>query len=94
MQVDPEVLRAFAGQVDIASRLILEADVGAKVGAAADGVDGSATQWAARVISAHVKERSGQIASNVNDMGVAVRGAGNTYEVTDEDLAQSFTGIF
>ena len=44
MEVDPEVLRAFAGQVDTASGLIREADIGAKVGTAADGLDGSTTQ--------------------------------------------------
>lgn len=31
MEVDPEILRAFAGQVDNAATLIREADVGTKV---------------------------------------------------------------
>jgi uncharacterized protein YukE len=94
VEVDPEVLRAFAGQVDIASGRIREADVGTKVATAADGLDGSTTQWAARLVGAHVKEAAENIATNVNDMGTAVRGAGNTYEVTDGDLAGSFKGIF
>lgn len=94
MQVDPQILRAFAGQVDIASGLIREADLGGRASSAADGLDGSTTQWAARLIGAHVKEHADQIASNVNDMGVAVRGAGNTYEVTDDALAQGFQDIF
>lgn len=94
MEVDPEILRAFAGQVDIASGLIREADVGTKVATAADGLDGSTTQWAARLVGAHVKQAAEQIANNVNEMGVAVRGAGDTYEVTDAGLAGTFGGIF
>ena len=94
MEVDPEILRAFAGQVDIASGVIREADVGTKVTTAADGLDGSTTQWAARLVGAHVTEVVDQIAAHVADMGTAVRGAGNAYEVTDEDLAGSFDGIF
>ncbi len=94
MEVDPEILRAFAGQVDIAAGLIREADVGAKVGAAADGLDGSTTQWAARLVGAHVKQVVDEIAANVHEMGVAVRGAGDTYEVADSGLAGSFKGIF
>lgn len=94
MEVDPEVLRAFAGQVDTASGLIREADIGTKVGTAADGLDGSTTQWAARLVGAHVKEVADGIATNVTAMGTAVRGAGNTYEVTEGDLAGSFEGIF
>ena len=82
MEVDPEILRAFAGQVDIAAGLIREADVGIEVFTAADGLDGSTTQWAARLVGLHVKEVAEQIATDVNDMGTAVRGAGNTYEVT------------
>ncbi|WP_066902005.1 WXG100 family type VII secretion target [Mycolicibacterium houstonense] len=94
MEVDPEILRAFAGQVDIASGLIREANVGTKVAIAADGLEGSTTQWAARLVGAHVKEVAEQIAADVNDMGTAVRGAGNTYETTDDGLAGSFGKIF
>ncbi|WP_370329534.1 type VII secretion target [Mycolicibacterium hippocampi] len=94
MEVDPEILRAFGGQVDTTSALIREADVGTKVTTAADGLDGSTTQWAARLVGAHVTEIADQITTNVAEMGTAVRGAGNSYEVTDTDLADSFEGIF
>lgn len=94
MEVDPEILRAFAGQVEIASGRIREADVGNKVATAADGLDGSTTQWAARLVGAHVKEVAERIATEVNEMGTAVRGAAGTYEVSDADLAGSFKGIF
>lgn len=94
VEVDPEILRAFAGQVDVASALIREADVGAKVASSADGLDGSTTQWAARLIGAHVKELADDIATNVHEMGTAVRGAGNAYEATDATLAGTFKGIF
>ncbi|MFV8227765.1 type VII secretion target [Mycolicibacterium fortuitum] len=94
MEVDPEILRAFAGQVDITSGLIREADVGNKVASAADGLEGSTTQWATRLVGAHVKEAAEKIAANVSKMGTAVRGAAGTYEVNDADLAGSFKGIF
>ena len=94
MEVDPEILRAFAGQVDVASGLIREADIGSKVSTAADGLDGSTTQWAARLVGAHVKEVADRIATNVTNMGTAVRGAGDTYEVSDASLADSFGKIF
>ena len=60
MLVDPEILRAFAGQVDSVSAAITGADVGKKVSSA----------------------------------GQAVRGAGDTFEVTDDALAGSFDGLF
>ena len=94
VEVDPEVLRAFAGQVDLASALIREAHVGTKVATAADGLDGSTTQWAARLVGAHVTQVVEQIEAQVSAMGIAVRGAGDAYEVTDGDLAASFDGIF
>jgi hypothetical protein len=94
MLVHPEVLRAFAGQVDAASSTIHGAAVGNKVATAADGLPGSTTQWAARLVGGQVTGQANAIAANVTKMGQAVRGAGNTYEVTDSDLAGSFTGIF
>ncbi|MCH9728309.1 MAG: hypothetical protein K0U84_01255 [Actinomycetia bacterium] len=94
MLVDPDILRAFAGQVDGASAAIREADVGNKASSSADGLPGSTTQWAARLVGAYITEQADAIAAHVTSMGEAVRGAGNTYEVTDSDLAGSFTGIF
>ena len=94
MLVDPDILRAFAGQVDTASSTIREADPGTKVSTAADGLPGSTTQWAARLVGGHVREQANAIAANVTKMGQAVRGAANAYEVTDDALAGSFKGIF
>lgn len=94
MLVDPEILRAFAGQVATASTSIREADVGNKVSTAADGLPGSTTQWAARLVGGHVTEQANAIAASVTKMGEAVRGAGDRYEVTDNDLADSLKGIF
>jgi len=94
MLVDPEILRAFTGQVATASTSIREADVGNKVSTAADGLPGSTTQWAARLVGGHVTEQANAIAASVNKMGEAVRGAGDRYEVTDDDLADSLKGIF
>jgi hypothetical protein len=94
MLVDPELLRALAGQTEVTSSMISEADAGNKVSTAADGLPGSTTQWAARLVGGHVTEQASAIAKNVAKMGQAVRGAGNAYEVTDSDLAGSFKGIF
>jgi hypothetical protein len=94
MLVDPDILRAFAGQVDTASSTIRDADAGNKVSTAADGLAGSTTQWAARLVGGHVTEQANAIAANVTKMGQAVCGAANTYEVTDDGLAGSFKGIF
>lgn len=94
MWVEPELLRAFAGQVETASSIVVEADVGNKVSTASDGMPGSTLQWAARLVGRRVTEQVNLIATNVSEMGDAVRGAGNTYEVTDSDLAGSLEGIF
>lgn len=94
LMVNPDILRAFAGQVETTSALIREADVGTGVTTAADGLPGSTTQWAAQLVGAHVTEQATAIAENIAKMGTAVRGTGDSYEVTDTALAGSFTGIF
>ncbi|WP_181792098.1 type VII secretion target [Mycolicibacterium parafortuitum] len=94
MTVDPDILRAFAGQVDTASTLIAEGDAGAKVATAADGLPGSTTQWAARLVGIHAGEQAAALAANIGRIGAAVRGSAGDYEVTDADLAKNFEGIF
>jgi uncharacterized protein YukE len=94
LMVNPDILRAFATQVDTTSASITEADVGTKVSTAGDGLPGSTTQWAARLVGTHVGEQAKAIADNIVKMGTAVRGTGDSYEVTDTDLAGSFKGIF
>jgi hypothetical protein len=94
MLVDSELLRALAGQTEVTSSMISEADAGNKVSTAADGLPGSTTQWAARLVGGHVAQQAKALTANVTKMGQAVRGAGNTYEVTDLDLSGSFKGIF
>ncbi|MDA2891645.1 type VII secretion target [Mycolicibacterium sp. BiH015] len=94
MMVNPDILRAFAGQVETTSVAIREADVGTKVSTAADGLAGSTTQWAAKLVGTHVGTQVKTIADNIAKMGTAVRGTGDSYEVTDTDLAGNFTGIF
>ncbi|MBJ7339781.1 type VII secretion target [Mycolicibacterium sp.] len=94
MLVDPDSLRALANQADVTSSLIGEADAGNKVSTAADGLTGSTTQWAARLLGGHVSEQANAIVTNVTKIGQGVRGAGSTYEVTDSELAGTFKGIF
>jgi hypothetical protein len=92
--VDPDVLRAFSGQVEEASNAIKAVDAGHTASTAADGLPGSTTQWAMRLVGAHMTTLADAIATNVTKMGVAVRGAGDTFQVEDTALAGSFDKLF
>jgi uncharacterized protein YukE len=92
--VDPEILRAFSGQVHAASAAITAADLGTTASSAGDGLPGSTTQWAARSVGDHLTSMTTQLAENVAKMGQAVRGAADTFEVADDALAGSFDGLF
>ena len=94
MQVDPQVLRALASQVDSAAGVIKAADVGTKATTAADGLPGSTTQWSAHSVGQHFTTMATKLAENVTKMGQAVRGAGDTFEVADDALAGTFDGLF
>ena len=94
MLVNPELLRMFARQVDTASASIRNADMSDKATTAADGIPASTTQWTLRLVGAHLAERANAIAKNVTDTGLAVRGAGDKYEVEDTALAGAFDGLF
>ncbi|HET7667693.1 MAG TPA: hypothetical protein VFK56_16820 [Mycobacterium sp.] len=39
-------------------------------------------------------QRANDIAKNITDMGVAIRGAGDKYEVEDGTLALAFDALF
>lgn len=92
--VDPHVLAAFSGQVQEASASVSKADAGRRASSAADGLPNSAAQWAARLVGAHIAEQAARIVTNLTEMGEAVHGAGNSYEVTDSELAGSFQEVF
>jgi uncharacterized protein YukE len=94
MLVDPQVLRAFAGQVDVAATEIANADVGRTVSSAADGLPGSTTQWGVHAVGDHFSQAAAKLATNVARVGEAVRGAGDKFEVTDDALASGFDGLF
>jgi uncharacterized protein YukE len=94
MLVNPEMLRALAGQVDRAAGDITAADVGTAMSTAADGLPGSTTQWAARSVGEHFGKVADELAENVAELGRAVRGAGDAFEVTDEELSRSLDGVF
>jgi hypothetical protein len=94
MLVDPHVLKAFAGEVDGVSHSIKGADVGTKMSTAADGLAGSTTQWAAHAVGEHFDSIARKLADNVANMGRAVRGASDKYEVADDALAGNFDGLF
>jgi hypothetical protein len=92
--VDPEILRAFAGQVDVAAATIRAADIGHNTSSSADGLPGSTTQWAVRAVGEHFSTIADQLAQDVTKMGQAVRGAGDRFEVADDALASQFDGLF
>jgi hypothetical protein len=92
--VDPEVLRAFAAQVDAAAATISGIDVRTTATNAADGLPGSETQWSARQVGEHLGLAANDIIQDIAAMGRAVRGAGDRYEVSDGDLAGSFAQLF
>lgn len=94
MLVDSEILRAFAGHVDVVSQRIAGAPVGPTTTSAADGLPASSTQWAARSVGEHLTQVADRLAHNVMRMGEAVRGAADTFEVSDETLADTFDGVF
>lgn len=93
MRVDPEILRAFAGQVDSAAAEIGAADVGGKTSSAGDALPGSTTQWAVRAVGEHFNQMATTLSQNVTKMGTAVRGAGDMFEVADDALAGRFDGL-
>jgi uncharacterized protein YukE len=92
--VNPELLRALAGQVDSAASVIGRADVGSKASTSADGLASSTTQWAAHTVGEHFTGVANQLAQNVTKIGTAVRGAGDRFEVADNTLAGQFDGFF
>ena len=94
MLVDPDVLRAFADEVNIAGQTLDGLDVGGVASTSADGLSGSSAQWAARQVGGHLGLAASDIASDIDAMGSAVRGAGDRYEVADDALAGSFEGLF
>jgi hypothetical protein len=47
-----------------------------------------------RIVGEHMTQKANDIAKNITDMGVAVRGAGDKYEVEDNTLAGAFDGLF
>jgi hypothetical protein len=94
MRVDPQVLRAFAGRVDTASTKIAGAALGHAVSVAGDGLPGSATQWAARLVGEHIAMLEAKFATGVGDMRAAVHGAGDRYEAEDDALSREFDGLF
>ena len=94
MLVDPDLLRAFAAQVDAAAAVISGSHIGTTAETAGDGLPGSETQWSARQVGVHLKLIAEDIADDIAAMGDAVRGAGDSYEVTDEALAGDFKKLF
>lgn len=94
LMVNPELLRGFASKVDTASAVVSTGAVGQKVAVAADGLPASTTQWAARMVGEHVTLLQQKIAENLTAMGIAVRGAGDRFEASDDALAGAFGKLF
>jgi len=92
--VDPEILRAFAAQVDAVSAAIRGADIRSAATNSADGLPGSSTQWAAREVGHHLGLAAHDVVKDISAMGSAVRDAGDRYEVEDTTLAGTFKQLF
>jgi hypothetical protein len=67
--VDPEVLRALDAQVDAVAATISGLDVGGAATTAADGVNGSDTQWAGRQVGHHLGLAAKDIVQDIEYMG-------------------------
>lgn len=65
MQVDPQVLRALAGQAERVAGVVTSAEVGTKVVTAADGLPGSTTQWAAHTVGDHFTQQAKKLLCDV-----------------------------
>lgn len=76
MLVDPDVLRAFAAQVEAAAGALNGLDVGHTATTAADGLPGSSTQWATRQVGERLGRIAADLLGDIFAMGDAVRGAG------------------
>lgn len=92
--MDPEILKAFAAQVDAAAASLRGLDIGGTATTSADGLPGSTTQWAARQVGHHLGLSAEDIVNDINTMAGAVRGAGDRYQVDDSDLALTFKHLF
>jgi hypothetical protein len=70
------MLRAFAGQVDVAAAAITNVNIGRTVSSAADGLPGSTTQWAVRTASplaCNVRHQLGRSFRAVIPSGIDVK---------------------
>ncbi|ATL70035.1 hypothetical protein CRH09_31475 [Nocardia terpenica] len=94
MLVDPAILRAFAVQVGEASKALTDAGLKDKVFGSGDGVGGSALQWAVHGLGVNLDAPLAKFATEVGWMGDAVRGAADTFEVSDEELAGRFAMLY
>lgn len=94
MEVDPVPLKAFADQVKVAGTSITQAQLPAAVAGSCDGLDGSTSMWAARLVGAHLGGLVDAHTRSVDAMGIAVRGAGDSFVVTDDDLAGDFAALW
>ncbi|WP_207842942.1 hypothetical protein [Williamsia soli] len=94
MDVDPVALKTFADRVDLAGTAITDANLGAVAACGCDSIAGSTSQWAAKLVGAHLGVLVHGHATSVDMMGLAVRGAGDSFVVTDDDLAEDFAALW
>ncbi|BBZ06276.1 hypothetical protein MDOR_04450 [Mycolicibacterium doricum] len=78
MLVDPGILRAFAGQVDIVAADVGATEVGGRTFSAGDVLPGSTMQAAVRE---HFSQMATTLSQNVTKTATPVRGASDPFEV-------------
>lgn len=94
MDVDPIALKTFADQVDLAGTAITDANLAAIAAGGCDSIAGSTSQWAATLVGVHLGVLVDGHAKAVDAMGIAVRGAGDSFVVADDDLAEDFSALW
>ncbi|WAC57547.1 type VII secretion target [Gordonia sp. SL306] len=94
MLVDPDTLRAFAGETSRTADTVSENDLSNSVPAAFAGMPGSTSLWAANSIDAFVTGLVTNLSDGFDALATAARGSADSYQVTDQDLAVAIDKVF
>lgn len=93
MLVDPEILRAFAGETSRTSDSIADNQLAGDVTAAFAGMPGSTSAWMAKSVEDFVRGLVIGLSDGFDELARSASGAANTFEVTDQGLAASIDRV-
>ncbi|MBD0861055.1 hypothetical protein IA539_07480 [Gordonia sp. zg691] len=94
MQVGPEILQALAGETDATASVITENSLAGKVVEAFAGMSGSTSAWAAQAADTFAGDLAKNLSEGFRALAAAARGAAETYEVSDRELADGIEKAF